>query len=206
MDVCLASLKTLHTPLKTRGAASAALQATSTEFLLILSPPSRHRPLVKSPSPDLPTSSLHYFRQYHAESPFVENSTTSSLDHPWIKQTSEETTAAADAPPLATPLISRQQPQGQEKGASLMGSAQYAYLDETPGSKRMDFRSPGAVNLREVFDVSYAVHRQEEEQKRRKNFKQGYRGQLNALDEDEDPRLSFQTFAQRAGIISKVSS
>jgi len=53
----------------------------------------------------------------------------------------------------------------------------------------MDFRSPGAVNLREVFDVGYSVHRQEEEGKRRKNFKQGYRGgnpmsSLNALDED----------------------
>jgi hypothetical protein len=35
----------------------------------------------------------------------------------------------------------------------------------------MDFRSPGAVNLREVFDVGYAVHRQEEEAKRRKNLK-----------------------------------
>ncbi|OBT58577.1 hypothetical protein VE04_01378 [Pseudogymnoascus sp. 24MN13] len=34
----------------------------------------------------------------------------------------------------------------------------------------MDFRSPGAVNLREVFDVGYAVHRQEEEAKRRKNL------------------------------------
>ena len=55
----------------------------------------------------------------------------------------------------------------------------------------MDFRSPGAVNLREVFDVSYAVHRQEEEGKRRKNFKQGFRGaapmnSLNALDEEYD--------------------
>lgn len=55
----------------------------------------------------------------------------------------------------------------------------------------MDFRSPGVVNLREVFDVGYAVHRQEEEGKRRKNFKQGYRGgnainSLNALDENED--------------------
>ena len=54
----------------------------------------------------------------------------------------------------------------------------------------MDFRSPAAVNLREVFDVGYAVHRQEEEGKRRKNFKQGYRGgnaigSLNALDEED---------------------
>src|SRR5690349_9705355 len=36
------------------------------------------------------------------------------------------------------------------------------------GDKRYDFRSPAAINLREVFDVGYAVHRQEEEGKRRK--------------------------------------
>lgn len=98
------------------------------------------------------------------------------LNHPWIRESQEETHAAADAPPLATPL--RRDPQLQ-------------YLDETPGGGlRMDFRSPGAVNLREVFDVGYAVHRQEEEGKRRKNFKQGYRGvnalnSLNALDEED---------------------
>jgi serine/threonine-protein kinase RCK2 len=38
------------------------------------------------------------------------------------------------------------------------------------GDRRGDFRSPGAVNLREVFDVGYAVHRQEEEDKRRRNL------------------------------------
>jgi len=100
----------------------------------------------------------------------------------------EETTAAADAPPLATPLAVRQRT--GSGGPTPLG--QLTYLD-TPGggSRRMDFRSPGAVNLREVFDVGYAVHRQEEEGKRRKNFKQGYRGatamgSLNALDEDDD--------------------
>jgi serine/threonine protein kinase len=92
------------------------------------------------------------------------------LNHPWIRNTKELTTPAADAPPTASAL---QDPR-------------YAYLDETPGSRRMDFRSPGAINLREVFDVGYAVHRQEEEVKRRKNFKQGYRGGLNPLDEDDD--------------------
>jgi serine/threonine protein kinase len=94
------------------------------------------------------------------------------LNHPWIKESREETTAAADAPPLATPMLK---------------DPRFQYLDETPGGgRRQDFRSPGAVNLREVFDVSYAVHRQEEEGKRRKNFKQGYRGtDLNALDEED---------------------
>lgn len=72
------------------------------------------------------------------------------LNHPWIKKSTEATTGAADAPKSA-----------------VLQNPQYAYLDETPGSRRMDFRSPGAINLREVFDVGYAVHRQEEEGKRR---------------------------------------
>lgn len=106
------------------------------------------------------------------------------LNHPWIRKSTEATTAAADAPPIATPRV---------EPAKVTDQANYAYLDATPGgNRRMDFRSPGAVNLREVFDVGYAVHRQEEEGKRRKNFAQGYRGSgaplnsLNALDEDEE--------------------
>lgn len=106
------------------------------------------------------------------------------LNHPWIKESQEETTAAADAPPLATPLYTRNKQLGDPNA---LQAPNYAYLDETPGGRRNDFRSPGAVNLREVFDVGYAVHRQEEEAKRRKVH--GYRGNainnLNALDEDE---------------------
>lgn len=107
------------------------------------------------------------------------------LNHPWIREALDEPTyAAADAPPLATPLAVRQK---QLQGSQ--AQQDFTYLDDTPGGRRGDFRSPGAVNLREVFDVGYAVHRQEEEGKRRKNFKQGYRGgaglNLNALDEEE---------------------
>ena len=110
------------------------------------------------------------------------------LQHPWIRQTNEPTYAASDAPPLATPLYMRQ---GAQSAGDKSGQLQpdFSYLDETPGAgRRGDFRSPGAVNLREVFDVGYSVHRQEEEGKRRKNFKQGYRGGggLNALNEDDD--------------------
>ncbi|KAF2875962.1 kinase-like domain-containing protein [Massariosphaeria phaeospora] len=110
------------------------------------------------------------------------------LNHPWIREADEMTYAAHDAPPLATPLVARQKQFEQGKADPLQQN--FAYL-ESPGARRMDFRSPGAVNLREVFDVGYAVHRQEEEGKRRKNFKQGYRGanamnSLNVLDENED--------------------
>lgn len=100
------------------------------------------------------------------------------LDHPWIRNSSEPTYAAFDAPPLATPAA--------ERNKQLGPKAFDASLLESPGSRRMDFRSPGAVNLREVFDVGYAVHRQEEEGKRRKNFKQGYRGGLNDIDDYEE--------------------
>lgn len=112
------------------------------------------------------------------------------LNHPWIKQTTEATHAAADAPPLATPAFQRNRQLGHADQAETPFNAQ---LLETPGAagRRHDFRSPGVVNLREVFDVGYAVHRQEEEAKRRKNFPQGYRGAagingLNPLDETED--------------------
>lgn len=118
------------------------------------------------------------------------------LNHPWIRNTREETYAAADAPPLATPLYTRQKEYGfgnQKHGGTTPPDTLASQYLETPGGhqRRVDFRSPGAVNLREVFDVSYAVHRQEEEGKRRKNFPQGYRGAagmngLNPLNEDDD--------------------
>ncbi|KAI9673588.1 MAG: hypothetical protein M1817_002224 [Caeruleum heppii] len=148
------------------------------------------------------------------------------LAHPWIREVDEPTMAAADAPPLATPAFQRQKqlghgmtPLDQGQGLETPLQPYSAQLLETPGGgqRRMDFRSPGAVNLREVFDVSYAVHRQEEEGKRRKNFKQGYRGAagingLNALDEadddedddgvdyvegDADPSLAYDAQAQK---------
>jgi hypothetical protein len=123
------------------------------------------------------------------------------LAHPWIQRTQEPTYAAFDAPPLATPAVERQRQ---------LGGALPAFdrdLLETPGSKRQDFRSPGAVNLREVFDVGYAVHRQEEEGKRRKNFKQGYRGAaamngLNAIDDEET--YEEEDYEDDNGIPAKV--
>ncbi|OQO14155.1 hypothetical protein B0A48_01031 [Cryoendolithus antarcticus] len=115
------------------------------------------------------------------------------LNHPWIREADEPTYAAHDAPPLATPMYTRTGAMAGPGSGDLKQSPMkpdFAYLDETPGAGRGrgDFRSPGAVNLREVFDVGYSVHRQEEEGKRRKNFKQGFRGgmSLNALDEDYD--------------------
>ncbi|KAL4936057.1 hypothetical protein BDV06DRAFT_114616 [Aspergillus oleicola] len=113
------------------------------------------------------------------------------LAHPWIRQTNEETNAAADAPPLTTPSANRDQP--LDAIAADLAPYPPASAQLSAGDRPMDFRSPGAINLREVFDVGYAVHRQEEEGKRRKAGR-GFRGTtpasfqsaLNPLNEDYD--------------------
>ena len=72
---------------------------------------------------------------------------TEFLAHPWI---------AGNGP---TPRDEKKKPEG------MLRAFDASRFEEN--GKRYDFRSPGAVNLREVFDVGYAVHRQEEEGKRR---------------------------------------
>lgn len=141
------------------------------------------------------------------------------LAHPWIRGTNEETTAAADAPPLATPYI-----QGPDKGPQQLDSsgaehgpyqpASARFLDQPSitSERRMDFRSPGAFNLREVFDVGYAVHRQEEEGKRRANMRQsnrsgtaGFQSALGALNEgyDDEPEYSHRLGGQPPAKVAK---
>ncbi|KAK7734005.1 MAPK-activated protein kinase Srk1 [Cytospora paraplurivora] len=95
------------------------------------------------------------------------------LDHPWIKESE-------------TP--------GLQKKPNVTPTGMLRAFDSTKfqdGDKRYDFRSPGAVNLREVFDVGYAVHRQEEENKRRKQMGTKTAGisrlaGLNESDEDDE--------------------
>lgn len=100
------------------------------------------------------------------------------LAHPWIRGSDEPTYAAHDAPPLATPAAER----NRQLGGQGQLRAFNPDLLESPGAKRMDFRSPGAVNLREVFDVGYAVHRQQEDKKRQKNARAPG---LNVIDDDD---------------------
>ncbi|KAG9243393.1 kinase-like domain-containing protein [Calycina marina] len=107
------------------------------------------------------------------------------LNHPWIRGANEPTFAAFDAPPLATPAAERNRQLGNDGRLRAFNPD----LLESPGARKNDFRSPGAFNMREVFDVGYAVHRQEEEGKRRKNFNQGYGAginRLNPIDDDEE--------------------
>ncbi|KAI0599913.1 kinase-like domain-containing protein [Biscogniauxia sp. FL1348] len=98
------------------------------------------------------------------------------LDHPWIQGSGP------------TPRDEKKQ-NAEKLRAFDVGK----FVD---GDRRMDFRSPGAVNLREIFDVGYSVHRQEEEAKRRKQM--GTKGGapparlagLNEEESDEDEKDS----------------
>lgn len=49
-----------------------------------------------------------------------------------------------------------------------------------------DGRSPGVATLKEAFDITYAVHRMEEEGARRRAYGAGDRGFLNNLNEEAE--------------------
>jgi serine/threonine protein kinase len=140
------------------------------------------------------------------------------LEHPWIRGTDEETTAAADAPPLATPLQTTEKGNhydsvSAEHGPYQPASARFLDQPSVTSDRRMDFRSPGAFNLREVFDVGYAVHRQEEEGKRRANVRNsnrsgtaGFQSALGALNEtyDDEPEYSHSLGGQPPQKVAKA--
>ncbi|KAH8682103.1 kinase-like domain-containing protein [Xylariales sp. PMI_506] len=107
------------------------------------------------------------------------------LDHPWIRQGSGPTPRS----------------EKQAAGGEVLRAFDAGRLID--GDRKMDFRSPGAVNLREIFDVGYSVHRQEEEAKRRKQI--GTKGtaasrlaNLNEVSDDDsnsDPEYVHKTDA-----------
>lgn len=118
------------------------------------------------------------------------------LHHPWIRESGEDTTPAFDAPPTTLNVNKKEfiEPMDgvEETGAAIpahiRAAMQAGTTPLTPGSRAAEFRSPGSVSLREVFDVSYAVHRMEEERARHAKGGRGFNA-LNALDEDEEENL-----------------
>ena len=99
------------------------------------------------------------------------------LDHPWCK-------ASPAPPPPPTPAAMPTEPLDSPLLAALRG--------------RGDLRSPGLATLKEAFDITYAVHRMEEEGARRRAQKGGAnRGFLQNLneegEEDEDQTVLEDT-------------
>lgn len=99
------------------------------------------------------------------------------LAHPWCN-------AAPAPPPPPTPFI-----YGNNNPMSLAPPLDSPLLSAARGG-RAEGRSPGLAVLKEAFDVTYAVHRMEEEGARRRKYKgrggAGQRGFLQGLNEDDE--------------------
>lgn len=89
------------------------------------------------------------------------------LNHPWCK-------AALELPPPPTPYLGTQN-----------APLDSPLLVAVRGGR--DGRSPGLASLKEAFDITYAVHRMEEEGARRRAQKGGAnRGILSGLNEEDE--------------------
>lgn len=104
------------------------------------------------------------------------------LAHPWC-------TAAPAPPPPPTPFIYGNDPLS---GSSLR-PLDSPLLSAARGGRGHEGRSPGLATLKEAFDITYAVHRMEEEGARRRKYNGrggagsgGFLVGLNEDDEDED--------------------
>lgn len=99
------------------------------------------------------------------------------LAHPWCNE-------APAPPPPPTPFIygNKDPLSGRPLDSPL--------LSEARGGRGYEGRSPGIASLKEAFDITYAVHRMEEEGARRRKYNgrggAGTRGFLTNLNEDDE--------------------
>jgi len=93
------------------------------------------------------------------------------LAHPWCNE-------APAPPPPPTPLTFNHRDMFATRP---LDSPLLAALGGRP-----EGRSPGMATLKEAFDITYAVHRMEEEGARRRKYGMGVRQFLGGLNEDEE--------------------
>lgn len=105
------------------------------------------------------------------------------LDHPWCKE-------APAPPPPPTPLAV----------PHLHRAIDSPLLQSLRGSREL--RSPGIHTLKEAFDITYAVHRAEEEGARRRAYNgpggAGVRGFLHGLNEDDEEENESDKIVENA--------
>jgi hypothetical protein len=96
------------------------------------------------------------------------------LLHPWA--------TAAPAPPVQTPSVYGHLRESRPLDSPLLSAAR--------GGRGYEGRSPGVATLKEAFDITYAVHRMEEEGARRRKYNgpggAGARGLLTGLNEEDE--------------------
>ncbi|KAK6910266.1 hypothetical protein I203_104298 [Kwoniella mangroviensis CBS 8507] len=113
------------------------------------------------------------------------------LAHPWIKD------APSAQPPAATPGGLRPPTDNAPLDSPLLASIR---------AGNREGRSPGVGALKEAFDVTYAVHRMEEEGARRRAYNgpggagtRGFLQGLNEEDEDEDEAVQLEEARRKHG-------
>lgn len=106
------------------------------------------------------------------------------LAHPWC------TAAPAPPPAPSTPSVYANSP---PLDSPLLTAARGGVLEA---------RSPGLATLKEAFDITYAVHRMEEEGARRRAYNgrggAGTRGYLHGLNEDEEDNADDEVLVHDA--------
>jgi len=107
------------------------------------------------------------------------------LAHPWCN-------AAPAPPPPPTPhLLGKDMFSGKPLDSPLLSAAR--------GGRGHDGKSPGIATLKEAFDITYAVHRMEEEGARRRKYNGrggGAHGFLSNLNEDDE---DVETYGSEGG-------
>lgn len=116
------------------------------------------------------------------------------LAHPWCN-------AAPAPPPPPTPFIYNNPPLSAPLDSPLLSAAR---------GGRVEGRSPGLATLKEAFDITYAVHRMEEEGARRRKYKgrggAGARGFLQGLNEDDEEEEEEEENIQRINASPTVAT
>lgn len=112
------------------------------------------------------------------------------LEHPWIKAGHESTV------PSAAP---------KTKSSAVTGPMDSPLLTSLRAANK-EGRSPGIGALKEAFDVTYAVHRMEEEGARRRAYNgpggagtRGFLQGLNEEDEDGDEHVQLEEARRKHG-------
>ncbi|KAG6878121.1 hypothetical protein C0993_012125 [Termitomyces sp. T159_Od127] len=117
------------------------------------------------------------------------------LNHPWC-------TASPAPPPPPTPAVYTNQPNSAMSNVSSI-PLDSPLLSAARGGRAHEGKSPGVTTLKEAFDITYAVHRMEEEGARRRKYKgvnAGARVHLDALNEDEDDDYSEEVDSSNGGV------
>ncbi|GAA97428.1 hypothetical protein E5Q_04106 [Mixia osmundae IAM 14324] len=114
------------------------------------------------------------------------------LAHPWCHEKAPRPNLNPQEVANLPPPLVNQKAQQMPMDSPLM-------QDRQMGGRAMP--SPGVAQLREAFDVTYAVHRMEEEGARRRAYNgpggagaRGFLNQLNEEDEDEDIEITRRKY------------